>query len=103
MISLPKYFPYVVGLVLCVIYIVCHRCSQKKLPDLKNIIIVLTSTVGAYYSIILMLTVILASSANLGILSGQEIIIVVGCSAVVWVAFTTALQVFTEAFGKEEG
>ena len=103
MISLPRYFPYVIGLGLCVGYVVCHRCFQKKLPDLKDIIVVLTSTIGAYFSVVLMLTVILASSANLGILSGQEIIIVVGCSAVVWVAFTAVIQVFAEAFRKEDG
>jgi len=101
MIGLPKYFPYFVGLGLSLAYIVCHRWCQRKFPDLKDIIVVLTSTVGTYFSIVLMLTVILASGANLGVLGGQEIIIVVGCLALIWVAFTAFIQVFAEAFKKE--
>lgn len=92
--TLLQSLPYVVAISVTLVYIIVYVCTCKRLPELKNVVIILTSTVAIYFSISLMVCVITSGDEHLGILKDQKLLIIVGCFALLWVALISAVQSF---------
>ncbi len=92
--SLLQSLPYITAVFVTVVYIVVYVCTCKKLPELKNIVVILTCTAAIYFSISLMVSVMVVSDEDLGILKDQKLLIIVGCFALLWVALIAVVQFF---------
>lgn len=92
--SLLQSLPYIIAVFTTVVYIVVYVCICKRLPELKNIVVILACTAAIYFSISLMVSVMVVADEDLGILKDQKLLIIVGCFALLWVALIAVVQSF---------
>ncbi len=93
--ALLQSLPYITAIFIAAVYIVVYLCTCKRLPELKNIVVILACTAAIYFSISLMISVMVVADEKLGILKDQKLLIIVGCFALFWVALIAVVQSFS--------